>query len=151
MEDQELQQIRAQRMAQLQANVRGGGGDSRGPTALSGPPGEDDGKAQKMEELRDRLLLQILDNEARQRLQRISLVKPDKARAVEDRLISLAQSGRLRGVVTEQALIQFLSQISQAQSGSGSFDAPDSNTSGPKIVYSRRRFDDSDDEDDYGL
>lgn len=149
MADRELQEIRAQRLAQLQASTEGSG-VSVGPLNSTSNP-SDQAKAQRMEELRDQLLLQILDNEARQRLQRISLVKPDKARAVEDQLISLAQTGRLRGIVSEQALIQFLNQLNQPPFTSNPSLVSETNTSGPKIVYSRKRFEDSDDDEDYGL
>ena len=42
---------------------------------------------------------QILDPGARQRLNRLKLVKPDKARSVEDSLINAATSGKLKGQV----------------------------------------------------
>ncbi|RIB01018.1 hypothetical protein C2G38_2051205 [Gigaspora rosea] len=42
-------------------------------------------------------LIHILGNEARERLARISIVKVEKARTVEDLLIRMARPGRLRG------------------------------------------------------
>jgi hypothetical protein len=36
------------------------------------------------------------------------LVKPEKAKAVEDQLIQAAQSGRLPGIVTDDKLVQML-------------------------------------------
>ena len=44
-------------------------------------------------------------------MSRISIVKPEKARGVEDLLIRMAQSGKLRGQVTEPQLVQYLEQI----------------------------------------
>jgi len=46
---------------------------------------------------------------------RIGLVKPDKARRVEDMIIGAAQSGQLRGKVDEANLISLLDQISKKQ------------------------------------
>ena len=44
-------------------------------------------------------------------MSRISIVKPEKARGVEDLLIRMAQSGKLQGQVTEPQLVQYLEQI----------------------------------------
>lgn len=43
------------------------------------------------------------------------MVKADKARAVEDLLIRLAQSNQLRGKVSEQQLIDLLGKINQQE------------------------------------
>lgn len=43
---------------------------------------------------------------ARERLARISIVKSEKARAVEDMLIRMVQSGQIRGKVTESILVR---------------------------------------------
>ncbi|CAG8856388.1 16890_t:CDS:2, partial [Gigaspora margarita] len=53
-------------------------------------------------------LIQILDNEAQEKLTRISIVKAEKARTVEDLLIRIARSGQLRGKVNESQLIDLL-------------------------------------------
>ncbi|CAG8613597.1 3347_t:CDS:2 [Cetraspora pellucida] len=91
MDDPELEAIRQARIRELQAAAAGGGSKSS----------EDEGeKKRQQEETRQTLLTQILDNEARERLARISIVKAEKARAVEDLLIRMAQSGQLRGKVT---------------------------------------------------
>ncbi|CAG8660386.1 44233_t:CDS:2 [Gigaspora margarita] len=42
---------------------------------------------------------------------RISIVKAEKARTVEDLVIRMAQSGRLRGKVSESQLIDLLQQV----------------------------------------
>ena len=43
---------------------------------------------------------------------RIAVVRPDKARGVEELLLRMARSGQLQGRVTEAQLVQFLEQIS---------------------------------------
>lgn len=50
---------------------------------------------------------------------RIGLVKPQKARQITDLLIHMAQSGQIRGKVTEQQLIGLLDQVDQANADSG--------------------------------
>ncbi|KAG0006359.1 hypothetical protein BGZ80_003091 [Entomortierella chlamydospora] len=140
MEDDELEQIRARRMAELKAQS-GGAGSSMGgfPAGLSGGKKDDEDKAKKsqMEEMRRTMLVQILDGEARERLSRIAIVKAEKARAVEDLLIRMAQGGQVRSKITEKQLIELLEQVNQQTK------------SETKIVYNRRHYDS--DDDDYGL
>ena len=89
---------------------------------------------QKNEEKRVELLTKVLDPKAQERLDTIKLVKPDKARAVEDRVLQMAGKGQLQSQVTEPMLKQMLEAIGGEQA-----QAP--------IKYDRRRFDDSDDEE----
>ncbi|TPX31460.1 hypothetical protein SmJEL517_g05223 [Synchytrium microbalum] len=150
MEDDELAAIRAKRMAQLKGSS---GGAPAGMTGL--PPGmnipgmtggqgqgnqaEDAEKRKQMEEMRRTMLVQILDNDARERLARISIVKPDKSRAVEDLIIRMAQTGQLRSKVNEKQLIDMLEQINSSSK-------PET-----KVKVARRRDDDDDDDEDYGF
>lgn len=53
-----------------------------------------------MEEQRAMILDQILEPEAKARLTRLSMVKPDKARAVESSLIKAGTSGQLKSKVS---------------------------------------------------
>ncbi|KAG9300294.1 hypothetical protein G9A89_011367 [Geosiphon pyriformis] len=135
MEDSELQAIRQARLQELQAQA----GAASAGDGLSPSKEEDSEKKRQQEETRQNLLLQILDNEARERLARISMVKADKARAVEDLLIRTAQTGQLRGKVSETQLIDLLGQLNQQQK-------PET-----KITYNRRRFDDDSDDENYNL
>lgn len=52
-----------------------------------------------MEEQRRSILDQILEPAAKDRLIRLALVKPEKARVMEDHLIKAATSGQLRSKV----------------------------------------------------
>ncbi len=63
--------------------------------------------------MRQRVLLALLDPQARQRLMNIRLVKPDLAMAVENYLISAASSGRLSRPLTDEELKQLLMRIQQ--------------------------------------
>lgn len=107
-----------------------------------------------MEEMRRGMLAQILDGSARERrmfleitqyniliifiVNRISIVKPERARAIEDLIIRMARAGQLQGKLNEQGVIDLLEQIRGSEEQQQ-----------PKIVINRRRFDDDEDEDDY--
>eukprot|EP00347_Sterkiella_histriomuscorum_P010914 403374441 len=85
------------------------------------------------------ILQQILSNEARERLNNIAVVKPEKAEKLEMILIQNAQRGVFQGKVTEKQLIDVLEQINQKEQ-----------TEAPTIQFKRKRFDD-DDLDDLGF
>ncbi|KAJ4703794.1 DNA-binding protein [Melia azedarach] len=63
------------------------------------------------DERRQMMLSQILSSEARERLARIALVKPEKARGVEDIILRAAQMGQIAEKVSEERLISLLEQI----------------------------------------
>ncbi|KAK7419408.1 hypothetical protein QQX98_003360 [Neonectria punicea] len=120
-------QIRAARLEQLKA--QGGGGGSAG-----GPSGnQQELQRQQQNDARQHVLSQILHPEAADRLGRIRLVKESRANDIEDRLITLAQSGQLRQKVTEAQLKDLLNAMSE-------------NKEEEKIVVSRRKAWDDDDD-----
>jgi programmed cell death protein 5 len=57
------------------------------------------------------ILMQVLEPDARERLNTIKLTKPDFAGAVEQQLIALAQSGRLKNKITDGQLKELLRQL----------------------------------------
>ncbi|TQD96200.1 hypothetical protein C1H46_018183 [Malus baccata] len=57
------------------------------------------------------MLSQIVSGEARERIARIALVKPEKARGVEDVILRAAQMGQIVEKVSEERLISLLEQI----------------------------------------
>jgi programmed cell death protein 5 len=61
------------------------------------------------------VLMQVLEPDARERLNTIRLTKPDFASAVEQQLVMLAQSGRLRQKITDAQLKELLRQIAPAK------------------------------------
>lgn len=93
-------------------------------------------------EARQNLLNQILEPDAADRLARIRLVKQERASAVEDRLLTLAQSGQLRGKVSEDQLKDMLTRLSAAEDAKRG-----TSSSAGRIVVDRRAkggFDDDD-------
>lgn len=87
---------------------------------------------------------QILSPEARERLSRIALVKPDRARAIEQLLARMAQSGQLRGRVSEDQLIDVLDQVEAMEKGQSGATG---SKSASKITFTRKAaYEDSDDD-----
>lgn len=125
MADDELEAIRRQRMAELQAKH----GDS------SNNQQAEEAK-QRETDMRNSILAQVLDQSARARLSNLALVKPDKANAVENYLIQMARFGKLGGKISESGLIEILEKVSQQTEKKTT------------VKFNRRRVMDSDDEDD---
>ncbi|EIE81875.1 hypothetical protein RO3G_06580 [Rhizopus delemar RA 99-880] len=69
MEDDELQAIRARRLAELQAKSGSAQPSQGGFPSAGGASKEDAEKSNQMEEMRRNMLYQILDNSARERCQ----------------------------------------------------------------------------------
>ena len=63
--------------------------------------------------MRQKVLLVLLDQDARQRLTNIRMVKPDLALAVENYLISSASTGKLNRALTDEELKQLLVNLQQ--------------------------------------
>ncbi|HJJ96692.1 MAG TPA: DNA-binding protein [Methanocorpusculum sp.] len=96
MGDDELAEIRRQRMMQLQQQMA---------------EQEQAQRQQQMQAQIQSVLMQAMEPEARERLNTIKLTKPEFAAAVEQQIVALAQSGRLRQKITDDQLKQQLSQI----------------------------------------
>ncbi|WP_287587861.1 DNA-binding protein [Candidatus Borrarchaeum sp.] len=101
MSDEELEELKKRRMLELQQQQ-----------------GEQERQAQMQQELeaqKQAILRQILTPEARERLNRIKIVKPELAEAVELQLIQLAQAGRLGNVLTDDQLKTILRRLTDKQ------------------------------------
>ncbi|KIM49233.1 hypothetical protein M413DRAFT_60631 [Hebeloma cylindrosporum] len=101
---------------------------------------DDDAKLQQEEQMRRELLATILDTAARERLSRISLVSLERSKQIEMILVRMAQSGQLKGRVSEEQLIDLLNQASNPMEGADGKSAPKKTT----IVYHRRKGMDDD-------
>ncbi|XP_055029379.2 programmed cell death protein 5 isoform X1 [Misgurnus anguillicaudatus] len=126
MADEELEGIRRQRMAELQQKHGDPSSDQQGQQEAK----------QRETDMRNTILAQVLDQSARARLSNLALVKPDKAKAVENYLIQMARFGQLGGKITEAGLIEILEKVSQQTEKKTT------------VKFNRRRVMDSDEEDD---
>jgi programmed cell death protein 5 len=100
MGDDELAELRRRRMAQLQQQA----GDQQGMQ-------EELERQQRQKSQIQMILMQVLEPDARERLNTIKLTKPEFAGAVEQQLIALAQSGRLKQKITDAQLKELLRQL----------------------------------------
>jgi programmed cell death protein 5 len=100
MGDDELAELRRRRMAQMQQQA----GDQQGMQ-------EELERQQRQKSQIQMILMQVLEPDARERLNTIKLTKAEFAGAVEQQLIALAQSGRLKNKITDVQLKELLRQL----------------------------------------
>lgn len=104
--DSELQELRKRRVRELQ-EMQAQSGMGSDPYAAAAQQAE----LQRREAERAEVLRRLLTPEARERLGRIRLAKPDVANAVEQQVISLAASGRLARQIDDGTLRALLERI----------------------------------------
>ena len=97
MDDEELDEIRRRKYAELQHAQE---------QAMVQAQAKEQVLAQ-----RELILRQILTPEARERLAHIELAYPDLTESIESQLIGLAQSGRVQRVIDDPTLRQILTRL----------------------------------------
>jgi programmed cell death protein 5 len=102
--DAELNELRRRRVQQLQEMQTG---QSPNAAAFAAQQQEQDRREQERAEI----LRRLLTPEARERLGRIRLAKPDVAAAVEQQVIALAASGRIQRQIDDVTLRALLERI----------------------------------------
>uniref|UniRef100_A0A224XWD0 Putative programmed cell death protein n=1 Tax=Panstrongylus lignarius TaxID=156445 RepID=A0A224XWD0_9HEMI len=105
MEDQELEAIRAKRLSQLQGSIPGYNAQNQSAEAL-------EEKKRAAEDMKNNMLAQILDQDARARLNTIKVAKPDRGQMLEDMLIQMAQRGQIISKMSENELKGILERVS---------------------------------------
>lgn len=120
MDDNELNAIRQARLAELQKN-QGGGSSQDSET----------------NEMKFTMLNQVLDVNARERLSRVKIVRPDRAEAVENYLVKLISMGGITKRLNESDIVEILNSLSRDEK----------QKSDAKIVFNRRELSDDDDDD----
>lgn len=101
MGDDELAEIRRRRMMEMQHQAAG--------------QQEEAERQRQYEAQMHSALIQILEPEARERLNAIRLTKPDFARSVEQQLVMLAQNGRIKTKINDEQLKVILKQVTPSK------------------------------------
>jgi programmed cell death protein 5 len=104
----DLEALRQKRLRELQAQQAKAAASAQDPDAAELADAQ--AAAQEQAAL-ERVLQQILDSEARERLARIRMSRPELADAVTRQLVALAQQGRLQRRLTDADLRTILAQV----------------------------------------
>ncbi|ODQ83115.1 hypothetical protein BABINDRAFT_173923 [Babjeviella inositovora NRRL Y-12698] len=131
MDDAELNAIRAARLAEIQKSASGISPSTSGSSVTP--------QEQQRSDAHSAMLSQILEPEARDRLSRVRIVRPDRAQAVEDYIVRMAQSGQLRKKVGEEEIVEILDGVSRDQQKQQE----------TKIIFDRRRLAEDSEDDDF--
>ena len=100
--DDDLEEIRKKKLQQLQQQQQ----------MMSSESLEEEQQKQKeLEQQRQTVLRAILTTEARERLGRIKIARPEIVENLENQLIMLAQSGRLQAKITDEQLKELLQRL----------------------------------------
>ena len=97
VDDEELERIRQRKMEELQRRIA-----------------EEEERARRELE-RQAAMRVILTPEARQRLANLRLVKPELVAQLEEQLIQLANTGRIKMPITDEVLKQILLRLSSSR------------------------------------
>jgi programmed cell death protein 5 len=96
MSEDDLEKLREEKMKELQEREQG----------------EAQEEAQQRAEAQKKAVLrQSLEPEARERLNALSMAKPEFAEQVERQVVALAKSGRLQGKIDEEQMKQLLKKL----------------------------------------
>jgi len=102
MDDAELEEIRRRKMAEMQAQAT-----SQDPQQIAAAQqAQAQAEAQK-----ESVLRAILEPEARERLVRVRLARPDIAASLEQQLLVLYQQGRIRQRIDDNTLRELLARV----------------------------------------
>jgi programmed cell death protein 5 len=98
--DNELESLRKKRMQELQQQQM-----------ISQELEDQSTQQQEQESQRQMVLRAILTNDARERLGRIKVARPEIVENIENQLIMIAQSGRLKNKINDAQLQDLLSKL----------------------------------------
>ena len=98
--DDELENLRKKKLQEMQEQA-----------AYQEQMEEQEEQQKQLEEQKKAVLRAILTNEARERLGRIKIARPEMAESIENQLIMLAQSGKLKNKINDEELRMLLSKV----------------------------------------
>jgi programmed cell death protein 5 len=75
------------------------------------PERRSDKDSQERKTMRDAALRMALTSEARERLANVRMVKPELAQSIEEYIMQLASSGKLKSAVDDEQLKQMLAAL----------------------------------------
>ncbi len=99
MTDDELEELKRRKLQEMQGHA-----GVEDPAAAQA-------ERQEYEAQKQNLLRQILEPEARERLTRVRLARPEIAERLEQQLLVLYQQGRIRGQINDKLLREFLAKV----------------------------------------
>ena len=97
---EELEKLRKKKLQEMQQQ-----------TQLQDSMDEQERQKEEFEEQKKAILRKILTNEARERLGRIKIARPDLAENIENQLIMLTQNDQLKNKINDEQLQLILSKI----------------------------------------
>lgn len=100
MDDEELENLRKKKLRELQQQA-----------TLQDSIEDQESQQKQFEEQKKVILRSILTTEARERLGRIKIARPDVVEAMENQLIMAASSGQLKNKINDEQLRVLLSKI----------------------------------------
>ena len=100
-DDKELEEIRRRKMEELQQQQ----------ASEEEMAAQQAAQKEEYEKQRAAALRKILTPDARERMTRLRMARPDFAQAVEDQLLMLAQSGQLHTVIDDAQLVAILEKL----------------------------------------
>jgi programmed cell death protein 5 len=98
--DEELEKLRKKKLMELQQSEE-----------LKESMEDQEAQQKEFEEKKKMILRSILTPKAKERLGNIKVARAEMAEAIENQLISLAQSGRLKNKINDEQLRMLLSNI----------------------------------------
>jgi len=98
--DEELEKLRKKRLRDLQQSED-----------FQESMEDQEAQQKEFEEKKKMILRNILTPNAKERLGNIKVARPEMAEAIENQLIALAQSGRLKNKINDEQLRMLLSKI----------------------------------------
>ena len=98
--DEELENLKKKKLQEMQEQA-----------AYQEQMEQQEEQQKQFEEQKKTILRAILSNEARERLGRIKIARPEMAESIENQLIMLAQSGKLKNKINDEELRMLLSKV----------------------------------------